>query len=291
MGGPLREHLPHQQLVGGVLERVEEADRDRLHALGEELVHRRLGRFARERNDDLPARVDPLLHLDPEIALDELRRLLPPEVVEARHAKVPELEHVAEAARRDEAGERPLVLEDRVGRDRRAVPDLRHVRPGEGGLVEDLRETARDRLRVVLDARGHLAGEDPAPGVEEHDVGEGSADVDTDAIAVHGRASPLVRYWRFRLAEAGRRDTVAPGAGEAGDARLGVQAPGRLPGSAGIPVRAGSGWRGTLTPARPVEARRRLEPLLGGAGGQGCRAPRKAHGTPRAWGRRIPVQR
>ena len=109
------------------------------------------------------------------------------------------------------AGERPLVLEDRVGRDRGAVSDLGHVRAGEGGLVEDLREAARDRLRIVLDARGHLAGEDPAPGVEEHDVGEGSADVDTDAIAIHGRASPLVGYWRFGRARVVSRSTVAPG--------------------------------------------------------------------------------
>ena len=102
MGGALREHLLHQELVGGVLEGIEQADRDRLDALGEETVHRRLGRLAGERDDDLPARVDPLLHLDPEIALDELGRLLPLEVVEARHAKVPELEHVPEAAGRDE---------------------------------------------------------------------------------------------------------------------------------------------------------------------------------------------
>ena len=234
MGSALREHLPHQQLVGGVLEGVEEADRDRLDALGDEPVHRRLGRLARERDDDLPARIDPLLHLDPEIALDELRRLLPPEVVEARHAKVPELEHVPKAAGRDEAGERPLVLEDRVGRDRRAVPDLGHVRPGEGGLVEDLRETARDRLCVVLDARGHLAGEDPAPGVEEHDVGEGSADVDTDAIAVHGRASPLVGL--LAIQARGRRPPRrgATGTGEASDAPPGVRTPGRIPASAGF---------------------------------------------------------
>ena len=65
MGGALREHLLQQPLVGGVLEGVEEADRDRLDPLGDEAVHRRLGGLARERADDLPARVDPLLHLHP----------------------------------------------------------------------------------------------------------------------------------------------------------------------------------------------------------------------------------
>ena len=93
----LHDHLLHQQLVGGVLEGVEEADRDRLDPFREEPVHRRLGRRARERDDDLSVRIDPLLHLDPEIAFDELRRLLPREVVEARHAKVPQLEHVPES--------------------------------------------------------------------------------------------------------------------------------------------------------------------------------------------------
>ena len=53
MRGALGEHLLHQQLVGGVLEGVEEADRDRLHPLGEEAIHRRLGRLARKRKDHL----------------------------------------------------------------------------------------------------------------------------------------------------------------------------------------------------------------------------------------------
>ena len=192
-GRPLRDHLLHQQLVDGVLEGVEQAHRDRLDPLGDETVHRRLRVLAGEGADDLPARVDPLVHLHPKVALDQLRRLLPPEVVQARHPQVPKLEHVAEAAGRDEAGERSLVLEDRVGRDGGSVADLGHVRAREGGLVEHLAETAGDRLCIVLDARGDLAGVDPAPGVEEHDVGKRSADVDTDAVAIHGRASPRVR--------------------------------------------------------------------------------------------------
>ena len=192
MGRPLGEHLLHQQLVGGILEGVEETHRDRLHPFGEEAVHRRLGIAAIERTDDFAARVDPLLDLRAEVTLDELRRLLPRKIVEAGHAKVPELEHVPEAAGGDEAGERPLVLEDRVRRDGGAVPDLGHVGAAKGSLVEDLLEAARDRLGVVLDTRGHLAGKDPAPRVEEHDVGERSADVDSDSVAIHGGGSPVV---------------------------------------------------------------------------------------------------
>ncbi len=135
-----------------------------------------------ERVLDLALVVDTLGHGLAQIALDERRRLHPGEVVKAGHAQGADLQHVAKPLGGDQADACALVLQDRVRRDGGAVADLLDRRPGKRRLVEDFGEAVDDRLCVVLHARRQLLGVDGAVGAEQHDVGEGAADVDADAI-------------------------------------------------------------------------------------------------------------
>ena len=73
------------------------------HALA--LDARRRSPPARSRSSGssmLPSRIAALGHLEAQAALDQRLRLAEFEVIEPRRAKAPELEHVAESARRDE---------------------------------------------------------------------------------------------------------------------------------------------------------------------------------------------
>src|SRR5437016_3866261 len=79
----------------------------------QELPGRGLDRALVERDEDLAGVVDPLVDLEPQRALDQRARLLPERVVEARDTHAADLEQVAEAAGRQQAGAGAAVLEDR----------------------------------------------------------------------------------------------------------------------------------------------------------------------------------
>ena len=189
-GAGQRRRLSPDELLDGELMRrvgvrVQQADRDRLDLFREQLVDYTLGIARIERALHLARRVDALVEHLAQIALDQRRRLGPADVVHARHAQRADLEHVAEAPRGDQPGSGALVLEDRVRGDGRAVAQLLDRLRREPHLAQHFRQAFDDRLRVVLDARGDLLGVDRAVGAEQHDVGEGAADVDTDAITPH----------------------------------------------------------------------------------------------------------
>ena len=91
-------------------------------------------------------------------ALDERRRLLPREVVQARHAEAADLEDVAEPPGGDEPRASALLLEDGVGGHGGSVEHLGEVRTRDPRVAEDLAEPIDDRPRVVVDAGGDLLG-------------------------------------------------------------------------------------------------------------------------------------
>ena len=99
-----------------------------------------------------------------------------------RHPQIADLEDVAKPLGGDEPGPRALVLEDRVRRDRRAVADLLDHAAGQAGLDEQLAQACDDGLRIVADAGGDLLGVQRAVGTQQHDVGEGAADIDTHPV-------------------------------------------------------------------------------------------------------------
>src|SRR5207247_7288217 len=92
---------------------------------------------------------------------------------------------VSKPPRRDQPGARALLLENGVRGHRRAVADLLDRVTAQAGLAEHLGEALDDRLRVVLRAGGDFLAVERAVGAEQHDVGEGAADVDADAVARH----------------------------------------------------------------------------------------------------------
>ncbi|SRR5258706_5247260 len=166
---------------------MQKTDGDRFHFLGEQRVDHTLGLALVQRLLDRARGIDALVHRLPQIALDQRHGLGPADVVHARHAQRADLEHIAEALGGDETGARTLVLEDGVRGHGRAVPNLLDRVAREPGLAEYLGEALYDRLRVVADARGDFLGVDGAVVAEQHDVGEGAADIDTYAVTRHLR--------------------------------------------------------------------------------------------------------
>src|SRR2546430_1191330 len=117
------------------------------------------------------------------------RGMIACQVVERGPVLSPEPEQVLEAARRHQDHPRPAPLEQRVGRDRRAVHQELH-----GGRQQ--LDRPEHRHRRILRRRGYLADGDRAVGRDGDQVGEGAADVDP-----HPRHSPSL----LRIADCGLR--------------------------------------------------------------------------------------
>ena len=166
LGGP--------RLVRGVDVAVQEVDDDALGAEREQLLRRRRDLRLVERHQHLALGIDPLVDLEAEAPLDQ-RHEPALQAIGRRPGAPAELEHVAKAARRDQADGRDLALEHRVGRRRRAVDDRLERRRLDLGRVE----RGDHAEGLVLDRRRHLGDAHLAARRLDHDqVGEGAADVD-----------------------------------------------------------------------------------------------------------------
>jgi len=110
------ELLGDELLVGSVEVGVEEAHRDRVHALR----HGRDGRRV-EGLDLATPPVEPPPDLDPQLALHQRAGPVGHRVVQRRPDLARDLDHVFEPVRRDERDPSASSLEQGVGRDRRAV--------------------------------------------------------------------------------------------------------------------------------------------------------------------------
>ena len=164
-----------------------------LHPVLDQFAHRLKRRRLVDRLDLGAVVAEPAGHLADEMERHQPLRLHPEErvAVAVRHRLPGDLDHVAEAAGDDqpEAGE--LVLEHRVGRDRRAVEEHRHVlrRPVE--RRERLLHAVEQADARIGRRRRRLHRRDPAGFVVDRDhVGEGSAGVDGDP---EPHARPLLR--------------------------------------------------------------------------------------------------
>src|SRR4051812_11463175 len=106
---------------------------------------------------------------------------MPEQVVRITAVAPAHLDDVAEAARAEEADQRPAVLEQRVQADRRAVQEV--PRGGDITIGQHRVEHAEHALVRSVGDRWHLADYDP-PGllVAEHEIGECPADVDCDPV-------------------------------------------------------------------------------------------------------------
>ncbi len=168
---------------------MQEVDHDRFRSE----LHEALGRGADagliERREHPALRIYALGYLEPQLAVDQGLEAAGHAVgVGPRAAS--ELEHVAKAARRDEACLRTLALENHIRRHRRPVPEEADLAGIDAVGREDLAQTQANRFGGIRRGRGHLVIENPAArAVEYGEVGEGAADVyaDSDHISIVSR--------------------------------------------------------------------------------------------------------
>ena len=187
--GPFgRGDLARPPLVRIVQVGMDEVDHERLGALRPEPARRLAHLVLGEGHDDLALGVHALVDLEAQIARDQrLEAALEPV---RRGARAPsQLEHVAEAPRRDEPRPRALALEQRIGRGGRPVHD--HLQLGRP------RRRARQRrlhTRGLVGDRGRHLRHAHLPGglIDEHEIGEGPAHIHPDQLGLRHRSAPSV---------------------------------------------------------------------------------------------------
>src|SRR2546426_9078431 len=124
----------------------------------------------------------PLVHFDAHVAVGN-RDEIAPQAPGAAAVPSAHFEHVAKAARGDDADPGAATLEQRVGADGGAVHDRI-----DGGTAAERFQAIQKALRLVAAMRRHLCGEEPAGRrIQQEQIGEGPADVDPDddAATVH----------------------------------------------------------------------------------------------------------
>ena len=132
---------------------------------------------------------------DPPLRWDERRRMRGAEAVEVGARLAPELDEVLEALGRDEHRARSAALEQRVGRDGRAVREGADVLRSRSRPFQRGADGGEHALGLVLRS-GRRLGADQSPVDCQDGVGERSSDVDPEehqAASVTSSVSP--RCW------------------------------------------------------------------------------------------------
>ena len=129
----------------------------------------------------------------------EIRRTrLEPQIIQIATALPADLQHVAKSGRGQQPNARPLALQHRVGRNRRAMHEARDRRRRHTMLVRQLadRRSHRDIFRSA--ARRDLQDPQRARFIRRHNIGECAADIDADLIAAacHGSSDLFNRAHR-----------------------------------------------------------------------------------------------
>jgi len=189
--GNLADQRRQPSLVRWVHVRVQQADRDRLDALGDQLADDPARSVLVEGLPDLAIGQEPLAHFAAKPPRHEGRRRIDEEVVHVVAAFVADLERVAEALGGQERRPRALALDERVGRERRAVDDGPHGACGNRRLLEERADALLDRVRRIFRRGEDLAhARGPRRRVDDDEVGEGAADVDAQARRHGAQSTP-----------------------------------------------------------------------------------------------------
>ena len=178
-----REPEPAELVGNGDLVRtvrvgVQQRDRDRVDPIGLEDRERRGDAGEVDRPVDRPIGQHPLVDGRAQAARDERRRRPPEQVVRVVPIAAPDLEHVAEAAGRDQTDAGAAPLEQRVQSDRRAVQE---ERGGTDAIGRERRLDGHDHAALRRVGRARLLADDDLSGlvVAPHEVGERAADIDS----------------------------------------------------------------------------------------------------------------
>ena len=158
---------------------VQEADRGALDTLGGEPGGRGCDRRLVERQDRIARGVEPLGDGETPLPGHQRHRLLHVDVVLLETALRAHLDGIAETLGGDQRGARALALDHRVGGERGAVDDQRHLVRGDAARLHRLREALAHAFFGRVGCRQHLRREPLSPSLE-HDIGEGAADIDSD---------------------------------------------------------------------------------------------------------------
>jgi hypothetical protein len=213
-GQLLRRDLADALLVARMDEREQEDDRDRLDLLKRQARERSPDRVLVERHDDVTLEVEPLGHADAAAPRADRRRGRRRRVPDVLLEAAPELDLVAMAVARDQAGHRAVHLDHRVVGGGRAVHDALGPREEllEGQLLarRETTETDHHPAALVVERARRLVEMERAVGAYQHQVREGTADVDPDAVAALGAAGRLLHLLKRHAApQAARRDILA----------------------------------------------------------------------------------
>ena len=171
---------------------VDEADGNRLDTFckehGRGLAHRCLV----ERRHDAAIGGDTLGSLEPPTPRHQRLGLAPGHIEHAGRADATDLQHIAKAARRQQAGPRAGLLQDGVGRYGGAMHHLDDVAGVEPCLRQDRRDAHRDAFARIGGRGRGLIHVDAAIGQREHDIGKGAADIHADTRDTTQFRTPIV---------------------------------------------------------------------------------------------------
>src|SRR6516162_6655323 len=171
---------------------MQEADRDRANSVGRERAHRVRHLLGVERSEDLAIGERALLHSDPMPAWDQRLIWRYEQIVERdldRLDPAANLDAVAETLGRNHAGAGAAAGQQDVGRERGAMhkhidlpeklPDIQLVMAG--GFFHRIHEADR----WIAWRRRSLELLQQPRFIHDQAIGEGAADVDTDALLFH----------------------------------------------------------------------------------------------------------
>ena len=122
--GPPRDDLFDHQFVSGIGERIQQADRDGLDPLSQQLVDRGFRVCWIKRPVNATMDIYAFIDDDAQIALHQRRWLVPGEIVKPWHAQIADLQDVPEALGGNQAGFSPFQLQDGVRGHRRSMQHL-----------------------------------------------------------------------------------------------------------------------------------------------------------------------
>jgi hypothetical protein len=158
---------------------MEQADSDRFGPAARGGAARALQLGAGQAQRDLTVEIGPFRDPDPHRARDQRLGPRRRERIKLAAVLAPDLDKVFEAGVGQQQHARALALQQRIGRDGRAVGD--QFRSGAGRYRFKRRfKSGDDRARRIVGCREHLVHAQPPVAGEDNQVGERAAGVDAD---------------------------------------------------------------------------------------------------------------
>ena len=168
----------------GIAVGVQKDDRHRCHVFVTQLSGEIMDGGFIERQQHVAVGVDPFRHFKAERTRHQGRRADHVQIVLIKTMPEGEFERVPEAGGGDECRTRSPAFDDGIGRERRSVNDEIDLLGPDAGLAEHLAD-AIDHPHLGGGAGRQNLPRGDAPRRFQHDIGEGSADIDRQPVPAH----------------------------------------------------------------------------------------------------------